>query len=259
MSTKNQTTLDNIAKREEAIALQNQMIKDAKTSVVIVEVVPETALAQVVIIEALDYGMNLLSDGRVIKKDGTVISQADYAKMAELAQKNKLSWGPIELDDFMKMLEEASFATITYSESETIGGMEKSKSGFACVDSEGTPYYLRTSSFTSNETFEFTECGYSQLIYNIGKNTNKLDLLSTMLQELFNVTDQVGTEFSPDDSTTYLSKKFIKDGHVWSMVFKNGELSNIKQGEKLHLEGEARPKNTKLSDAINNDRFANLV
>ncbi len=259
MNNTTKTTLEAIALREKQQAEQLEMLKNAQASVIIVEVTEETPLREVVIIEPLDYGMNLLSDGRVLKKDGTVISQEEYAKMQELQSKNQLSWVPLDIEDFMQMLEDAHFATQTYNEAEEIGGMEKSKSGFACIDSDGTPYYLRTSSFTSNETFEFTECGYSQLIYNVDRNTDRLNILSERLQDLFGVTEQVGSEFSPDDSTTYLSKKFIKDGHVWSMVFKNGELSNIKQGEKIHLEAPVQPKNTKLADAINNGRFTNLV
>jgi len=42
------------------------------------------------------------------------------------------------------------------------------------------------------------------------------------------------------------------------MVFRNGKLSNVKQGERLHAEAEAKPKPSKLADALNTDKFQNM-
>lgn len=216
---------------------------------------------EIKIVESLDYGMNLLSDGRVVKKDGTIITKEEYAMLQELSQRNKLDWHEIPQDEFFNLLEKAQFATKTYETVDEISGMTQSKMGFACLDEEGEPFYLRSSEFSGNEKFEFTECSYSQLIYNVDRNSSEeaFEVLDDKLQTIFDVKEQVGNEFCPDEDTTYKTKKFIRNHHVFSIVWKNGKLSNVKQGEKLSVGLEVTPKTSKVADAITNDRFANLV
>ena len=212
------------------------------------------------IIESLDYGQSLLSDGRILKADGTIISAQQYEEAQLLAQRNKLDWYSVEVDEFMSYLDNAIFATKTYDVSEEVSGMSISKFGFAILDAEGTPFYLRAQEFSGSEKYEIAEATYSKLIYNVDKNSTEqaFDAMVDILQNFYGTEEQVGSEFSPDSETTYLIKKFIKDNHVWSMVFRNGKLSNVKQGERLHAEAEAKPKPSKLADALNTDKFQNM-
>jgi len=206
------------------------------------------------IIESLDYGMSLLEDGRVVKSDGTVISIAEYQKMQENAQRNKLDWTDVEVDEFFAMIDSAVFATKTYAEVVDMGGITQSKYGFAIVTEDGEPIYLRSNEFSGSEKFEMAIATFSKLIYNVSKNSSEeaSDTLAIELEELFGTTEQLGSEFSPDSENTFLIKKFIKDGYVWSIVFKNGVLSNVKQGEKLHQEMEVGVKTSKVQGRLDN-------
>ncbi len=212
------------------------------------------------IIEVLDYGMSLLKDGSVLKADGTIMSQEAYEQMKQNQVKNKLDWIDIDVDEFVNHLQEAVFATKTYDISEDSFGMSQHKQGFAFIDKEGTPCYLRSNEFSGSEKYELAQVSFSQLIYNVNRNSTDeaFKAMSDILENLFGVEDQVGSMFSPDDETHYLTKKFAKDGYVWSMVFKNGSLSNIKQVSKIHSEAQAQPKNSKLADALNNHKFSNM-
>ena len=210
------------------------------------------------IVEVLDFGYSLLDSGDVVKKDGTIISKEKYAELQELQVRNKLDWTSIEGDEFFALLESSIFATKTYAEEIEIGGIPQSKFGFAIIDSEGTPYYLRSNEFSGSETFEIAETDFSRLIYNVDKNSSEtaFDTLVERVEELFDTTHQVGSEFSPDSENTYLIKKFVKDNHIWSLVFKNGKLSNIKEGEKLHIDGEVKSKTSKVASRLNNMNLA---
>ena len=229
------------------------------------------------IIESLDYGQSLLSDGRILKADGTIISAQQYEEAQLLAQRNKLDWFSVEVDEFMSYLDNAIFATKTYDVQEEVSLYQSkdanmhnafrehtssavSKFGFAILDSEGTPFYLRAQEFSGAEKYEIAEATYSKLIYNVDKNSTEqaFEAMVDILQNFFKTEEQVGSEFSPDSETNYLIKKFIKDNHVWSMVFRNGKLSNVKQGERLHQEAEAQPKPSKLADALNSNKFSNM-
>ena len=160
----------------------------------------------------------------------------------------------------MSILEHASFATKTYELTEEVSGMSTSKMGFAVIDADGDTYYLRSSEFSGSEQYQITPVNYSKFIYNVDKNSTEqaFDIMTETIEEIFGTTDQLGSMFSPDSETTYNIKKFIKDNHVWSIIFRDGKLSNVKQGERLHSQAEAKPKASKLSDAINNNKFANL-
>ena len=217
-------------------------------------------MSKLTIIEVLDFGQSLLSDGTVLKADGTIITQQEYEDAQQRAQRNKLDWFSVEVDEFMSYLDTAIFATKTYDVSEEIGGMSQSKMGFAILDSEGVPFYLRAQEFSGAEKYEIAEATYSKLIYNVDKNSSEqaFDALTTTLEEHFGTTEQVGSMFSPDSETSYNIKKFIKDNHVWSIVFRDGKLSNVKQGERLHSEAKAQPKPSKLADALNSNKFSNM-
>ena len=212
------------------------------------------------VIEVLDFGQSLLSNGNVLKADGTIITKEQYEQAQQMKERNKLDWSEIDVNDFFALLETAVFATKTYEVSEEQGGMSISKMGFAILDSEGEPFYLRSQEFSGSEKFEMTSVNYSQLIYNINRNSTEtaVQAFVDIVENLFDTEDQVGSMFSPDSETDYLIKKFIKDGYVWSLVFRNGSLTNIKKGERLHQDAEAKPKASKIADAINNNRFANL-
>ena len=217
-------------------------------------------MANITIIEVLDFGQSLLSNGMILKADGTMITKEQYEQAQQMAQRNKLDWIDIDSDEFIAMLEHARFATKTYELIEEISGMSQSKLGFAIIDEEGNPQYLRSSEFSGAETFQFTNVNYGQMIYNVDRNSTEhaFDKMTETIEDIFGTTDQIGSMFSPDSETNYNIKKFIKDNHVWSIVFRNGKLSNVKQGEKLHQQAEARPKASKIADALNNNKFANL-
>ena len=217
-------------------------------------------MSKLTIVEVLDFGQSLLSNGSILKADGTIITKEQYEANQQNAQRNKLDWFSVEVDEFINYLDTAIFATKTYEVSEEAGGMSQSKMGFAILDSEGEPYYLRSSEFSGAEKYEVASATYSKLIYNVDKNSTEqaFDAMVEALETLFDVKEQVGCMFSPDSETTYNIKKFIKDNHVWSMVYRDGKLSNVKQGERLHQEAEAKPKPSKLGDAINSNRFQNM-
>lgn len=212
------------------------------------------------IIETLDYGMSLLEDGSVLKADGSIMSREAYEASQQYKAKNRLDWNEIDVNEFVDLLEESSFATKTYDIEQQQQGMAISKQGFACVDKEGSAFYLRAQEFSGAEKFEIAQVSFSQLIYNVDKNSTEqaFEALTDILQNLFGVDEQVGSIFAPDDETEYLIKKFIHNGYAMSMVFKNGKLSNIKQGAKIHSECEVTVKQSKLSDKINLDRVTNL-
>ena len=234
-------------------------------------------MSKLTIVEVLDFGQSLLSNGSILKADGTIITKEQYEANQQSAQRNKLDWFSVEVDEFINYLDTAIFATKTYDSKEQVNlyqnkdsAMHNSlrehkdtgthKMSFVILDSEGEPFYLRSQEFSGAEKYEMAEATYSKLLYNITKNSTEdvFDILSNTLEEHFNVKEQVGSMFSPDEGTTYNIKKFIKDNHVWSMIFKDGTLSNIKQGERLHQEAEVRPKPSKLGDAINSNRFQNM-
>ena len=217
-------------------------------------------MSKLTIVEVLDFGQSLLSNGSILKADGTIITKEQYEANQQSAQRNKLDWLSVEVDEFINYLDTAIFATRTYDISEESGGMSISKYGFAILDSEGIPFYLRAQEFSGAEKYEIAEATYSKLIYNVDKNSTEqaFDAMVEALETLFDVKEQIGSMFSPDSETTYNIKKFIKDNHVWSIIYKDGKLSNVKQGERLHQEAEVRPKPSKLGDAINSNRFQNL-
>ena len=217
-------------------------------------------MANITIIEVLDFGQSLLSNGMILKADGTMITKEQYEQAQQMAQRNKLDWIDIDVNEFLDMLEHARFATKTYELIEEISGMSQSKLGFAIIDDEGNPQYLRSSEFSGAESFQFANVNYGQMIYNVDRNSTEhaFDKMTETIEDIFGTTDQVGSMFSPDSETNYNIKKFIKDGYVWSIVFRNGKLSNVKQGEKLHQQAEAKPKASKIADALNNNKFANL-
>ena len=217
-------------------------------------------MANITIIEVLDFGQSLLSNGMILKSDGTMITKEQYEQAQLMAQRNKLDWIDIDSEEFLSMLEHARFATKTYELIEEISGMSQSKLGFAIIDEEGNPQYLRSSEFSGAESFQFANVNYGQMIYNVDRNSTEhaFDKMTETIEDIFGTTDQVGSMFSPDSETNYNIKKFIKDNHVWSIVFRNGKLSNVKQGERLHQQAEARPKASKIADALNNNKFANL-
>ena len=208
------------------------------------------------IVEVLDYGMSLLDDGNILKKDGTIISAEKFAELQNLQDRNKLDWIEVNSDEFFALLENAKFATKTYEENTTISGISSSKYGFAILSSEDEPIYLRSSEFSGSEKFEFAIADYGRLIYNVDKNSTEIafDTLTKTLEEAFGVNEQVGSEFSPDSENTFLIKKFIKDGFVWSVIYKNNKLSNIKKGESITCEAEVNSKTSKVTarlDKIN--------
>lgn len=217
-------------------------------------------MANITIIEVLDFGQSLLSNGMILKSDGTMITKEQYEQAQQMAQRNKLDWIDIDVNEFLDMLEHARFATKTYELIEEISGMSQSKLGFAIIDEEGNPQYLRSSEFSGAESFQFANVNYGQMIYNVDRNSTEhaFDKMTETIEDIFGTTDQIGSMFSPDSETNYNIKKFIKDNHVWSIVFRNGKLSNVKQGERLHQQAEARPKASKIADALNNNKFANL-
>lgn len=212
------------------------------------------------IIEVLDYGMSLLENGSVLKADGTIISKEAYEASQEAKVRNRLEWSDIDINEFIDHLNNAIFSTKTYDTEEQSQGMSISKKGFAFIDETGEPYYLRSSEFSGAETYQITQVTWSKFIYNVNRNSSDeaFRAMSDIIENFYKVEEQVGSMFSPDDETHYLTKKFVKDNHVWSMVFRNGSLSNIKQVSKIHKEVEAKPKNSKLSDALTTNKFANM-
>jgi len=210
------------------------------------------------VLEALEFGMALLTNGSVLKADGTLISQEAYAEMQKRNESNRLDWHQIEVSDFEKLVQ-SPFIAKTYDEVSDV----QEKIGFAGVDEEGTPFYIRTSVFMGNETIEFTECDYGKLIYNISQNRDDLmDDLTAHLEDCFGTTEQVGSIYSPDSETSFLTKLFIKDGYQMKMIFRNGQLSNIKQGNKIVSEANVSSKGAELKNSVSarlaNGGFSNI-
>jgi hypothetical protein len=167
------------------------------------------------IIEALDYGRALLDTGDVLNADGTIITKEDFAKLQVTQAQNVLDWHPIDTLDFDRLSQESGFIAKTYSSNDN----NIEKTGFAGVDDEGTPYYIRVQVFAGNESIEFTEATFGKLIYNIAQNRDDLiEELTAYLEAMFGTTEQVGSTFSPDSENSYLTKLFIKDGYQMKMV-----------------------------------------
>jgi hypothetical protein len=193
------------------------------------------------IVESLDYGMALLKDGSVIKADGTIISPEEYAKITNRSLANKLDWIDVDNDEVISMMKTALWVCKTY---ESTDNPDVVKQSYALIDSDGEPYYLRVQNFLGADSNQIAQADYSRFIYQVNKNRPELlDDLSDFFEELFSTAEQVGSEFSPDDETTYLTKMFIRDGYTWKLIFKNNQLSNIKRHMKLHRECEVNPKN----------------
>lgn len=251
--------MEEIKKEQEAREKSSQLIKDTISNESIINVSDEPNV-ELRIVESLDYGHSLLNDGNIINPDGTIVSKEEYSFKKENQERNKLSWSVIDITDFMHMLDTCIFGTKTYSNEEDSGGITQSKMGYACLDNEGNPCYLRVIEFSSHETFEFSECNFSQLIYNISKNSSEevFNSFVNSIEEYYKTKDQIGNTFSPEDGLDINMKTFIKDSYIWKMIFKNGVLTNIKKDKKLTVAQEVKPKQSKMATYITESNFSNI-
>ena len=211
------------------------------------------------VIELLDYGMSLLEDGNIIKADGEIISKEEYQRMQQNQERNKIDWQDIDTQETIDLINNAGWIAKTY---EDASNPDIVKIGFAGFDAEGEPFYIRTQTFLGADSNQFAQTEYSKVIYQISKNRPELmDELGNYLEELFETTEQTGTLFEADEETTFLIKSFIKDGYVWKLIFKNGEVSNVKKGAKVHTSADAKSGNSKgnaIAKALATGGFANV-
>jgi hypothetical protein len=211
------------------------------------------------VVETLDFGYVMLDNGDIVKSDGTIITAEDYARLQSRMSENTPQWQDIETQEALEIIKNAEWLAKIM---EDTSNPDIQKMSFAGFDNEGEPIYLRTQTFLGAESNQYAETEYAKVIYQIRKNRPELlDDLGRYLEEKFGTEEQVGTIFEADDETVYTTKSFIKDGYLWKLIFKNGEVSNVKKVQKLHRDmetGSANEKGNAIANALATGGFDNI-
>ena len=204
------------------------------------------------ILETLEYGYVLTDVQTVVSSKGEVLTLEEYDALLKRSQSNKLDWGPVEDGEVSDLLDRAAWKAKLSEDTDEVTKTKKFL--VAVVDSEGTVGLLSFSElFGGASSWKYAETSTRHLAYSVSKNRPDLEEdLTEFVQELYGTTEQVGSEFEADEDTVYRTKKFVKDGTLFALVFKNGVLSNLKEVAKVKGSAEVNPQGSELIDSVAN-------
>ena len=208
------------------------------------------------VMESLDFGYVLLESGDVLSPKGEYLTKHDYAKLITSRNSNKLDWSDVEESEVTDLLDRGNWKAKLTSEKDPVTGCMKMSIVF--LDEEGNPYILMFNEmFGGSATWRLAETSIRHIAYSVGRDRPDLeDDLTKHIEDMFGTTDQVGTIFSPEEGLEYTTKKFVKDHKLYSLVFKNGVVSNLKMTADISHTAHAQPNTSEIKDSVAN-RLAN--
>ena len=208
------------------------------------------------VMESLEFGYVLLESGDVLSSKGEYIAKEDYAKLISNRNSNKLDWCDVEESEVSDLLDRGTWKAKLTEEKDQVTGCMKMSLVF--IDEEGTPFILMFNEmFGGSATWRLAETSIRHIAYSVGRDRPDLEEgLTQHIEEMFGTTDQVGTIFSPEEGLEYTTKKFVKDHTLYSLVFKNGVVSNLKVTADISHTAQAQPNTSEIKDSVAN-RLAN--
>lgn len=178
------------------------------------------------ILEVFDYGYSLvetaMGERLVLSPQGNLMSVDEYKAMQQIKARNKLDWQEIPTDEFTDIVKNSIFAVKTKEDG-------NGNVNIACLDNEGQAYFLQRSvSFGEASIERFAECDYQRILKSVDYHRPDVtDKYVAIIEELFDTTEQLGQEFEIDGEAMMI-KKGIKDGNLWQLTWRKGELISIK-------------------------------
>ena len=188
------------------------------------------------VVEVLENGYTVLEDGRVLSPKNELLTAEEFAELQRRRESNRLTWVDLpeqEAVDLLEFPENYAFK-LNEKKSEVTGEVEVETFGLA--DNEGNFYLVQFGyPFGGAATARFAEVPLRQLAYYLNRDREDLaEEFTQFVEEVFGTAEQVGSEFEADEETTYKVKKFIRGGKVYSLVFRNGVVSNLKELGEVH-------------------------
>ena len=204
------------------------------------------------VMESLDYGYVLLESGDILSSKGEYLTKDEYAKLITSRNSNKLDWSDVEESEVSDLLDRGNWKAKLTEEKDNVTGCMKMSIVF--LDEEGNPFILMFNEmFGGASTWRLAETSIRHIAYSVGRDRPDLEEgLTEHIEDMFGTTEQVGTIFSPEEGLEYTTKKFVKDNKLYSLVLKNGIVSNLKVTADISHTAHAQPNTSEIKDSVAN-------